>query len=99
MNSKLEFLTQDDVITVDKVDGVYIMAQSTFRHQDWIANAEGSCGDEEYTLYTEGVACEILRPGQPWQKGKLKLVLAFCPDEPETELNDLDQIRQFQLGE
>jgi hypothetical protein len=34
----------------------------------------------------DGVNCEILRPGNPsWHKGKirLKLVLEFCPDEPE----------------
>lgn len=99
MNSKLEFLTQDDVITVENVAEIYLMSQSTFRYQDWLENAEENCEIEEYALYTKGVRCEMLRPGQPWQKGKLKLVLAFCPDEPETELNDLDQIRQFQLGE
>ncbi|MBD2326423.1 hypothetical protein H6G21_06025 [Alkalinema sp. FACHB-956] len=99
MNSKLEFLTQDDVITVDNLDDACIMSQATFRINDWLSQAKLRCSKKQYALYSDGIDCEILRPGQPWKKCKLKLVLAFCPDEPDTELNDLDQIRQFQLGE
>lgn len=53
---------------------------------------------------TDGVICEILKPGKNWRKGKLrfKLSLEFCPDEPEPEDNpesasgnsSLDVIRQ-----
>lgn len=36
----------------------------------------------------EGVKCELLKPGSNgWKKGKvrIKMILEFCPDEPEVE--------------
>ena len=38
-----------------------------------------------------GVDCQILKPSKNWQKGKLrmKVSLEFCPDEPESPLDDL----------
>ncbi|MGB3403043.1 MAG: KGK domain-containing protein [Microcoleaceae cyanobacterium] len=55
-------------------------------------------------LFKNGEACQMLKPYQGWQKGKLriKLILEFIPDEPEiieenghheTE-SPLDEIRQ-----
>jgi hypothetical protein len=37
-----------------------------------------------------GVDCQILKPSKNWQKGKLrmKVSLEFCPDEPESPLDD-----------
>ncbi|MBD3886880.1 hypothetical protein IFO70_35200 [Phormidium tenue FACHB-886] len=41
---------------------------------------------------SDGVECEVLNPGQSWQKGKLKLCLVFYPDElKETRLEDNPQ--------
>ncbi|MBD2292633.1 KGK domain protein [Anabaena sphaerica FACHB-251] len=35
----------------------------------------------------KGVDCQILKPGENWQKGKfrMKISLEFCSDEPEIE--------------
>jgi hypothetical protein len=37
-----------------------------------------------------GVDCQILKPSKNWQKGKLrmKVSLEFCPDKPESPLDD-----------
>jgi len=38
-----------------------------------------------------GVDCQILKPSKNWQKGKLrmKVCLEFCPDEPESPLDEV----------
>ncbi|MEB3174383.1 MAG: KGK domain-containing protein [Cyanobacteriota bacterium] len=37
----------------------------------------------------EGVECEVLAPGKPWRKGKIKVSFEFIPDEPESPLDDI----------
>lgn len=32
-------------------------------------------------LTTEGVACKVLAPHEPWRKGRVRLVFEFLPDE------------------
>ncbi|GAX42528.1 hypothetical protein NIES4075_35290 [Tolypothrix sp. NIES-4075] len=47
----------------------------------------------------EGVDCEILKPGGYWKRGKLRVrvTLEFCPDEPESPLDDLrQQLKQIE---
>jgi hypothetical protein len=45
---------------------------------------------------SQGVDCEILKPGKSWQKGKvrIRISLEFCPDDPVG--SPLDDIRQTQ---
>jgi hypothetical protein len=43
-------------------------------------------GVEDINNWTNnGVKCEVLKPGKNWQKGKgrIKVSIEFCPDEPE----------------
>jgi hypothetical protein len=55
--------------------------------------------------FEEGRECEILKPGQAWKKGKVKvnLTISFCPDEPEEfEENghqEVDNITESPLDE
>jgi hypothetical protein len=46
--------------------------------------------DESYWS-SAGVDCQILKPSKNWQKGKIrmKISLEFCPEEPESPLDDL----------
>ncbi len=49
--------------------------------------------------FNKGKECEILKPGSTgWQKGKvrLKVIVEFCPDEPEVSEPEspLDDLRQ-----
>lgn len=34
--------------------------------------------------YVEGLPCKVMRPGQGWQKGRLRVTVEFCPDESVT---------------
>jgi hypothetical protein len=38
----------------------------------------------------EGIEAKVLISGQPWQTGKVRLTMEFCPDQPEPE-TDSDQ--------
>ena len=42
-------------------------------------------------MFDRGLSCEVLRPGANWQKGKVRIRLEFCPDEPESPLDDIRQ--------
>lgn len=64
----------------------------------------GTPPDYSYT-WSEGAEAEILEPkSREWKKGKMRLrvILEFCPDEPEAtkdnnssnDSNSLDDIRQ-----
>lgn len=45
--------------------------------------------------FSEGVNCEVLKlDAKGWQKGKVKLAIEFCPDEPEIEEIQNDEILQ-----
>ena len=66
-------------------------------------------GKSTYEWFNNGTGCELLSPGaKGWQKGKvrIKVILEFCPDEPEVEEaapcseilqpeSSLDDIRQM----
>lgn len=64
---------------IDINSGTYIANAKTANHAKW---------------FREGIDCEILQPNSPgWKKGKirLKVVLEFHPDEPESPLDDVRQ--------
>lgn len=51
--------------------------------------------DSQKIFLNEGMPCEFLKLGSPrWRKGRLKvkLVLEFYPDEPESPLDDIRQM-------
>jgi hypothetical protein len=47
----------------------------------------------------EGTEVEILRPGQTWQRGKLRLRLEFVPDQPESSLDDIRELNHQSNGQ
>ncbi len=52
----------------------------------------------EHKWFGDGVDCELLRIGSDgWQKGKMRVrvIVEFCPDEPNTDEFPLDDIRQI----
>lgn len=61
--------TYDDTLTCYKQSGV-----------------EFRVTKENVGWFSEGVECQVLKPdNKGWQKGKVRLSLEFCPDEPERE--------------
>jgi hypothetical protein len=52
---------------------------------------------EKVGWFSEGIDCEVLRlDAKGWQKGKVRLAIEFCPDEPEIEETPTEEIPQPQ---
>jgi len=50
---------------------------------------------EKAGWFNEGIDCEVLKlDAQGWQKGKVRLAIEFCPDEPEIEETQNEEIPQ-----
>jgi hypothetical protein len=90
MNDRFEPLNSGEVLSIH--NDIQIMSGNrTFRVGDLsdaikaqLASALAGWGEEKNNLLNlEGVDCEALRFGaNGWQKGKIRLCLEFCPDEP-----------------
>jgi hypothetical protein len=90
MNDRFESLESGEVISVQH-DTLVLSGHRTFRVgelNDAIAShikqAIANWTEENNGWFTpEGLECEALRFGSKgWQKGRIRLCLEFCPDEP-----------------
>lgn len=90
---KILYLNKDDVLSVDKSNGWVVMSDTTFKVDAFISQMKSSVQGSSQTLknelFEQGISCEMLRPGANWQKGKVKIRLEFCPDEPVSPLDDI----------
>lgn len=89
------YLNENDVLSVDKdSNGWVVVTDTTFKVSAFLAkvksNVQGD-GKARNELFDRGLSCEVLRPGANWQKGKVRIRLEFCPDEPESPLDDIRQ--------
>jgi hypothetical protein len=75
-----QFLNQDDVLTAT---GSSIMFQNTFRVSEFVDMIQTKMLPEA-KLFGNGLECELLRPGEFWTKGRVKLRLEFEHDNSET---------------
>lgn len=91
-------LEQNDVVSVNvKEQGWVVIQYQTFKAGDFITELKRYVQGGESAkslLLGEGLPCEILKPCSNWQKGKVKLRLEFCPDEPISPLDDIRQSLQ-----
>lgn len=88
------YLNENDVLSVDNRNGWVVLTDTTFKVGAFVAKMKSQVqGDQKPTkeLFDRGVSCEVLRPGANWQKGKVRIRLEFCPDEPESPLDDIRQ--------
>lgn len=86
-------LDENDVLSVDTAEHGWVVIQyKTFKAGEFITGMnpylQGG-GKAKELLSGEGLPCEVLRPGSNWRKGKVKLCLEFCPDEPISPLDDI----------
>jgi hypothetical protein len=83
-------LNHKDVLSVNEDDSP--LNSSTFKAGDLICGlADHYMHEDDAKKWTiSGVPCEVLRPGEPWQKGKVTISLHFIPDE---EISTLDTVR------
>lgn len=78
IDQPINILNDDDVI---QAAASAIMFQNTFTAGEYLAIMQSKL--EENNLFGEGIECELLSPNEPWQKGKFRVRLEFCPDEIE----------------
>ncbi|WP_310430015.1 KGK domain-containing protein [Chamaesiphon sp. VAR_48_metabat_135_sub] len=92
MTDRFESLENGEVISVQQEIDV-LSGQRTFRAgelndaiKSYLANAIAGWSEEKNGWFTaQGIDCEALRFGSNgWQKGRIRLCLEFCPDEPNT---------------
>jgi hypothetical protein len=91
MNDRFEPLNSGEVVSVHN-DIQVLSGHRTFRVGELsdaikaqLASAIAGWNEEKDNLLSlEGVDCEALRFGaNGWQKGRIRLCLEFCPDEPD----------------
>ena len=76
--NKEHFMSQDNNHTIFSFDEICEMVD------DAMSN---SLGTEEENFMYAGLKCSTLIPGEPWQKGRLKIRFEFIPDAVEPEPN------------
>ena len=120
MNNKFEPLMSDEVVSVEESKKI-LLAHPIFKFSElkqalthliktYDPNAQRGWSDEKVKWFNEGVNVQVLRYGAPgWQKGRIRISVEFCPDEPEVQKTStsnqpetyeiespLDEIRRMQ---
>lgn len=72
MENEVILLNNDDVLSTSVS---LLMFQCTFKVSEYIMIILARLESEN--LFEEGLECQLLRPGDYWKKGKLKLRLEF----------------------
>jgi hypothetical protein len=81
MSSKFKNLDQDVVIS-SNWNLSSLIYNNTFKVVELLKAMQKSTGQSDEWFY-KGVECEVLGLTQGWQKGKVRISIEFCPDEPE----------------
>lgn len=93
MSNFTETVLGEAVVSVPSGNSILI-SHSTFKASEFLSKMETQLNASKTAWFNDGASCEILAPNKSWKKGKIKVVLQFCPDEPEVSDNSLDGIRQ-----
>ncbi|MEL7038359.1 MAG: KGK family protein [Cyanobacteria bacterium J06592_8] len=72
MNYTTNILNNDDVL---HTGASALMFQCTFKVSEFLAMMQAKLEEEE--IFSDGLECELLSPGLPWQQGKVKVRLEF----------------------
>ncbi|NES80380.1 MAG: hypothetical protein F6K10_02385 [Moorea sp. SIO2B7] len=100
-DQEFEPLSSGEVVSVDH-SVQFLIGHSTFRinefeealkHRILDAGIGGITEDKIGWLLEEGIPCEVLKfASQGWQKGRVRLHLEFCSDEPTTAQVETDKV-------
>lgn len=100
MNREIEILDIEDVVAVlPESEGRFILG-NTLRGKQLLKEYKayvGKSNGSNCEMFTEGIECEVLRHDgkhQGWRRGKIKFVIQFEPNEAESAIHSLDDIRQ-----
>ena len=78
MDDSQNFLKEDDVLSTSVSA---LMYQCTFKVSEFLTIMQSKLPEEK--LFTDGMDCELLSAGKAWRKGKIRLRLEFCQNEPD----------------
>ncbi len=91
MSDRFESLESGEVVSIQHETQV-LSGHRTFRAgelsdaiESYVQQAIAGWSEDKKDWFTDrGIDCEALKFGSPgWQKGRIRLSLEFCPDEPE----------------
>ncbi|MBD2119435.1 KGK domain-containing protein [Trichocoleus sp. FACHB-262] len=92
MNNQFQVLSDTEVISVEEADQI-VVSHTTFKAGEFLELLQRDYlySDETEGWLNQGISCGVLSPSKGWRKGKVKISLAFCPDEVESPLDDIRQ--------
>ncbi|TAE56572.1 MAG: KGK family protein [Nostocales cyanobacterium] len=88
MNNQFLRLESEDVISVHPGNFERIEVSKTFTVTEIIEILQKHVGCNNKTdtkFFTAGMEAKVLRPGDVWQKGKIRIGIEFCPEETDTQ--------------
>ncbi|MBD2085009.1 KGK domain-containing protein [Coleofasciculus sp. FACHB-542] len=93
MNNGFERIEADNVLCVNTNTQRLLIQHPTFQVGEFINKMQAQVGatGEQIKWFSEGIDCKVLKPGANWKQGKVRVSLEFCPDEPESPLEDIRQ--------
>lgn len=80
MNPEFEPLEQNAIVYVKESDTL-ISGYSSFEVSELVEVMQNQIAQSEN--WFKGIECEILSPNRGLHKGKVRIALEFCSDEPE----------------
>ena len=95
MEKQFERLERNEVISINTDNFGKLELASTFKVLELLEVIQKYISFQmpEASLFDQGIDCEILRLGaRGWKKGKVRICVEFCPEEPEYPLEDLAEL-------
>lgn len=91
MSDKFKSLERDEVISMENSAKI-LMPHVTFKMSELLnalkelVRRHDGLTDYKAQWFLDGIECQVLTYGaKDWKKGKVRLTIEFCPDEPEIE--------------
>lgn len=86
-----EHLDDDDVVSMDANRS--LLNTPTFKVSQFARSFSDRFGSSTVVNWLgEGVECEVLKAGQEWRQGKIRIRFEFVPDEPISDDPSLEGI-------
>jgi hypothetical protein len=87
MNNQFDRLDENDVISVNPDNFHTLDVHKTLTAMELREAIKDYVGaddtDMEGKLFAAGMEARVIRPGDGWKNGKIRVAIEFCPDEPE----------------
>ncbi|MDP5018603.1 KGK domain-containing protein [Anabaena sp. UHCC 0187] len=87
MSHQFDRLDENDVISINPENFDRLDVSKTLTAVELIEAIKDYIGadDPDAKLFTAGIEAKVLRPGDSWKKGKIRVAIEFLSDEPEVK--------------